>query len=155
MQYHFFSYDKGPIIFVLMITVVAFVLANIITCIIIQFSTKGNLPLGLFIASFCSLAISPPISWYIFQLLKKLHESRNNLQATNLKLEKALKDVSTLTGLLPICSKCKKVRDNEGYWKQIESYIESHSDVLFSHGLCEHCLEDLYGDKLWFNREKK
>jgi PAS domain-containing protein len=59
-------------------------------------------------------------------------------------LREALSEIKTLTGLLPICSACKKIRNPEGYWKQIEAYIMEHSDAEFSHGLCPECTEKLY-----------
>ena len=62
------------------------------------------------------------------------------------------KDINTLQGLLPICVKCKNIRDDKGYWSQIESYISNHSDVQFSHGLCEKCTEELYGEEAWYKK---
>lgn len=59
-------------------------------------------------------------------------------------LQKALAEVKTLSGLLPICSYCKKVRDDRGYWQQIESYITEHSELFFTHGLCPDCLAHHY-----------
>ena len=59
-------------------------------------------------------------------------------------LKAALAKVRTLSGLLPICANCKKIRDDHGYWTQIESYIRAHSEAEFSHGLCPECVEDLY-----------
>lgn len=56
--------------------------------------------------------------------------------------------VKQLTGFLPICSSCKKVRDDQGYWNQIESYIREHSDAEFTHSLCPECANRLYGDIL-------
>ena len=53
-----------------------------------------------------------------------------------LNLQKALAEVKTLSGLLPICSSCKKIRDDEGYWQQIEKYIRDHSEADFTHGIC-------------------
>ena len=67
------------------------------------------------------------------------------LSAMNDELRDALAHVKTLQGLLPICSNCKKVRDDDGYWKQIESYISDHSDAKFSHGTCPECMVKLYG----------
>lgn len=61
-------------------------------------------------------------------------------------LEEALSRVKTLSGLLPICSSCKKIRDDKGYWNQIENYINEHSDAKFSHGICPACANDLYPD---------
>ena len=59
-------------------------------------------------------------------------------------LERALADIKTLSGLLPICSNCKKVRDDQGYWKQIEGYIQEHTEAEFSHGICPECSKKLY-----------
>ena len=66
------------------------------------------------------------------------------LNKKNHELEAALKEVKTLQGLLPICASCKKIRDDKGYWIQIESYISDRSDVQFSHGICSDCAKKLY-----------
>jgi PAS domain S-box-containing protein len=60
------------------------------------------------------------------------------------KLTDALAEVRVLGGLLPICSSCKKIRDDKGYWKQLEEYFHSHSDVRFSHGMCPDCFKEFY-----------
>lgn len=60
------------------------------------------------------------------------------------ELKEALTRVKVLSGLLPICASCKKIRDDEGYWNQIESYIRDRSDADFSHGICPECKEKLY-----------
>ncbi len=62
------------------------------------------------------------------------------------ELQKALNEVKTLSGLIPICAQCKKVRDDSGYWNQIESYIHEHSNADFSHSICPDCAEKLYPD---------
>jgi len=59
-------------------------------------------------------------------------------------LQEALNQVKTLSGLLPICAHCKKIRDDKGYWNDVETYIHSHSDVDFSHGICPDCLQKYY-----------
>lgn len=61
-------------------------------------------------------------------------------------LLKALKEIKTLSGLLPICSSCKKIRDDKGYWNQIEAYISEHSKAEFSHGICPDCSQKLYSE---------
>jgi PAS domain S-box-containing protein len=63
------------------------------------------------------------------------------------ELRLALQEKKTLSGLLPICAHCKKIRDDQGYWKQIEVYIHSHSAVEFSHGVCPDCLEKWFPDE--------
>jgi hypothetical protein len=60
------------------------------------------------------------------------------------ELQKALNEVKTLSGLIPICAQCKKVRDDSGYWNQIESYIHKHSNADFSHSICPDCAKNLY-----------
>jgi DNA-binding NarL/FixJ family response regulator len=62
------------------------------------------------------------------------------------KLQNALAQVKTLSGLLPICSGCKKIRDDQGYWNRIESYISEHSEAQFSHGICPDCAKKYFPD---------
>ena len=66
------------------------------------------------------------------------------------KLKNALEDVKALSGLLPICSRCKKIRDDKGYWNTLEAYIEAHSDASFSHSMCIDCSDELYGEEDWY-----
>ena len=61
-------------------------------------------------------------------------------------LQEALARIKTLSGFLPICAACKKIRDDKGYWNQIEAYLSEHSEVEFSHGICPECTEKLYPD---------
>jgi len=58
--------------------------------------------------------------------------------------ERLQAEIGTLRGILPICASCKKIRDDKGYWNQIEAYIRDHSDVEFSHGICPDCMKRLY-----------
>jgi hypothetical protein len=60
--------------------------------------------------------------------------------------EKTLLDLKILSGLLPICASCKKIRDDKGYWNRIESYISNHSEAEFTHGICPDCAKKLYSD---------
>jgi len=72
---------------------------------------------------------------------KRAEEEREKLIV---ELRNALAEVRTLSGLLPICSSCKKIRDDQGYWNQIEVYISSHSTATFSHSICPECAKKLY-----------
>ncbi|MDY6954350.1 MAG: PAS domain-containing protein [Thermodesulfobacteriota bacterium] len=72
---------------------------------------------------------------------KRAEEERERLI---LELQEALAKVKTLSGLLPICASCKKIRDDKGYWQQIEEYIQEHSDAEFSHSVCPECAKRLY-----------
>lgn len=60
------------------------------------------------------------------------------------ELQTALQEVKTLSGLLPICASCKSIRNDQGYWHQIETYVEAHSTATFSHGICPACIRKLY-----------
>lgn len=68
---------------------------------------------------------------------------QTNLTARVTELEQALAHVQRLQGLLPICSYCKKVRNEANYWEQVDSYFSSHSDLDFTHGICPACAERL------------
>lgn len=72
---------------------------------------------------------------------KRAEEERERLIS---ELQKALNEVKTLRGLIPICANCKKIRDDQGFWTQVESYIQAHSSATFTHGLCPECFEKLY-----------
>jgi DNA-binding NtrC family response regulator len=74
---------------------------------------------------------------------KRAQEEREQLIE---RLQEALANIKALRGMLPICASCKKIRDDSGYWNQIESYIRAHADVEFSHGLCPECTSRLYPD---------
>ncbi|HID39902.1 MAG TPA: histidine kinase [Calditrichaeota bacterium] len=78
------------------------------------------------------------------KLEEGVHQRTLELLKQKQKLEEALEKVNTLSGLLPICSSCKKIRDDKGYWQQIEFYIRDHSEADFSHSLCPECAEKLY-----------
>ncbi|WP_319408450.1 hypothetical protein [uncultured Desulfosarcina sp.] len=66
------------------------------------------------------------------------------LQKTVVELEKALKEVKTLRGIVPICSFCKKIRNDQGYWDQVEVYVRHHTEANFSHGVCPDCMKIHY-----------
>jgi len=66
------------------------------------------------------------------------------LRRSNEELQKALRDVKVLRGLIPICASCKKIRNDGGFWQQLEEYIGEHSEAEFSHGICQPCMKKLY-----------
>ncbi len=86
------------------------------------------------------------------EISRALYLIANLLSKTALQNLRQKRSLSRLSGLLPICASCKKVRDDSGYWRQIETYISSHSETVFSHGLCPDCVEKLYGKEDWFKK---
>jgi HAMP domain-containing protein len=86
------------------------------------------------------------------QAIAELRDARDNLeqrvQERTLDLESALEKVQVLSGMLPICCSCKKIRNDKGYWQQVEQFVEMHTNARFTHGLCPECGLKLYGDIL-------
>ena len=80
----------------------------------------------------------------ISSLMNELIATKRDLQQKTMELQDALSQVKLLSGYLPICASCKKIRDDKGYWQAVESYIDSHSEAKFSHGICPECIQKLY-----------
>jgi len=72
---------------------------------------------------------------------KKKEEALKELISS---LQKAIEEIKTLKGIVPICCHCKKIRDDEGYWEQVEAYVSKHTEAQFSHGICPDCIKKLY-----------
>ena len=87
-----------------------------------------------------------------FMELKKSNEENERLIK---ELKSTLDEVRVLRGFIPICAHCKKIRNDEGYWQQIEWYLEEHSQLEFSHGICPECAEKTYGKEGWYQKMKK
>ena len=82
---------------------------------------------------------------YTKHLQETIDQRTSELQKSNQSLQDSLSTVKMLSGLLPICSNCQKIRDDGGYWEKVDVYIRDHSEVKFSHGMCPDCAEELYG----------
>ena len=80
--------------------------------------------------------------------------SRSDLDSTVLDLRQALSEVKKLQGILPICSYCKKIRDDHGAWQGIEQYVRERSDAQFSHGICPDCVEKYYPDMDLYRKDQ-
>ncbi|MBI9077819.1 MAG: hypothetical protein JEZ02_20640 [Desulfatibacillum sp.] len=110
-----------------------------------------------------------PINFLGIVILRSINRTRRNeylsfieLRESNAEKEKliqnlqaTLDEVKVLRGFIPICANCKKIRDDEGYWNQIETYLEEHSQMAFSHGMCPDCADELYGKEEWFKKMKR
>ncbi|MBU1740269.1 MAG: hypothetical protein KKC37_01910, partial [Proteobacteria bacterium] len=101
---------------------------------------------SLMFAVVTPLMIAPPLCVIGFRLMLKYYQLQTELGRANRELTQALSQVKELSGLLPICSSCKRIRDDHGYWNQIEAYIQKNSKAEFTHGLCPDCMQDLYPD---------
>ena len=74
----------------------------------------------------------------------KLVHANEKIENQKKELEDALEEIKTLSGFIPICAHCKKIRDDKGYWNQVEQYISKHSEAKFSHSICPDCMKKLY-----------
>lgn len=81
---------------------------------------------------------------YAWRRLIEVRNYERLLQKQNMELKKALQEIKTLQGLVPICACCKKIRDDQGYWHQVESYVVAHTEAEFTHGICPECAKKLY-----------
>jgi sigma-B regulation protein RsbU (phosphoserine phosphatase) len=88
------------------------------------------------------------------RLERRIQEQNREKDELIGRLQEALENVRKLSGLLPICSSCKKIRDDKGYWNQIEKYISEHSEAMFSHGICPDCVKKLYPQYKNFIKEE-
>ncbi|MEW6521242.1 MAG: hypothetical protein AB1461_17720 [Thermodesulfobacteriota bacterium] len=90
----------------------------------------------------------PALYFFFFRPLDQHMKQRQQAEAEKDRLieelHKAFSEVKTLRGIVPICASCKKIRDDKGFWQQVEVYVSAHSDALFSHGICPECVEKLY-----------
>ena len=100
-----------------------------------QFGTKVRFPLSFLLVSI--------FSYYIEDIRIRTHIS---LMEEEKQSQKYLEEIKTLRGILPICSHCKKIRNDEGVWNRLESYITEHSEAEFTHSVCPNCIKELYPD---------
>ncbi len=105
---------------------------------------QSNLEKIALILSISGVLISLIIA---FIATKLVLNSEKLLQEKNDALQKAIDEIKTLQGILPICMYCKEIRDDKGDWSQLEKYISDHSEARFSHGICDKCLEKHYPDE--------
>lgn len=110
-----------------------------------RFSTYTG---AFFDASLLTTVILPVLYFFIVRPLKLHIELRKQVEEEQkrliLELQDALKSVKVLSGMLPICAACKKIRDDKGYWNQVEKYVEDHSEAAFTHSICPECAKRLY-----------
>lgn len=88
----------------------------------------------------------------ILMISKKLNQELtcdiSKRKKIEIQLRESLNEIKVLRGIVPICSYCKKIRDDKGYWNQLEAYISSHSEAQFSHGICQECIKEHYPEEV-------
>jgi cobalamin-dependent methionine synthase I len=107
----------------------------------VSFGMPGRHQLG---AAFLPMAMGAGLTSAILDARTPAIVESVELRRSNEELQKALKEVKVLRGLIPICASCKKIRNDGGFWQQLEEYLGEHSEAEFSHGLCQPCIKKLY-----------
>lgn len=97
----------------------------------------------------------PWISWNLHIYRRRQFATQLEQIAITEKLQYANSEIRTLQATLPLCSGCKRIRDDKGYWSQIDAYIENNTETQFSHGMCLSCVEKLYGEQEWYKRKQQ
>lgn len=138
-------YWLGPGKATVLITVVAMLISVMITVgAVFLFVGGSRLTFSIALAALLPGVMVPTIFYFYLQLLAQVDQAAREKAHLIAELQAALFSVKRLSGLLPICSACKKIRDDDGYWHQVEVYLHSHSEVDFSHSICPDCVEQLY-----------
>src|SRR5215472_7316079 len=101
---------------------------------------KTTEPFGYLLKPFDTRVMQTTIEMALYK--HRMEQERAHLLR---QLQEALTNIKTLQGLLPICAACKKIRDDQGYWHQVEEYISQHSGAEFTHGICPDCIRTHYG----------
>lgn len=109
-------------------------------------ATVYKLDEGWFLIAEISTFTSSEVLNQITILNNELANINRQLVKKNRQLEEAQKKIKMLSGLIPICSYCKKIRDDAGFWNQLESYITQNSEAVFSHGICPNCCKEHFPD---------
>ena len=135
----------GPVKATILITLIA-VLISVTVTITALLLVYGNVAIlfSTMLAILLPGTISPAIAYLFFKLLAQVDQAKKEKEAVIVELQDALANIKLLSGLLPICASCKKIRDDGGYWHQVESYMHRHAGVEFSHSICPECRTKLY-----------
>jgi len=112
---------------------------HVTSLLLLMMGTLFSAAAGLF-----ALSLETSKAW----LEEEVNRRTEELEKRNETLERAMREIKVLQGFLPICACCKKIRNDKGYWENLEDYIQSHSEAEFSHGLCRECIHRLYPDRL-------
>ena len=107
-----------------------------------------NLAFAVPVSLVVPAVVSFPVSYITCSLLVRLDKAERERAQLVAELQEALDNVQTLSGLLPICASCRRIRDDEGQWQPVEVYISDRSEADFSHGICPECAQELYPDML-------
>jgi len=127
---------------------VIFVLEAVVMLLLMHLPPIASYQEAFLDATLVSFIIFPSLYFFVFRPIR-IHiylrrQAEDEKDSLITELQEALDEVKTLRGFIPICASCKKIRDDKGFWQQVEVYISTHSDAQFSHGICPECVKKLY-----------
>ena len=142
------TFHSHPL-FLLFVTAITIYTTEVLIMVLLwKFPFLPPIPQAFIDASLLLIFVFPNLYLFVFKPLRVQIEKRNRAEEEKnfliKELRQALDEVMTLQGIIPICAACKKIRDDKGYWHQVEAYITGHSNASFSHGICPDCVEKLY-----------
>ena len=144
------GFISKPAYLLLSISSIVFVLEAVVMLLLKYLPPMTSYQEAFLDASLLTFIIFPALYFLVFRpicvhidLRRQAEDEKDSLI---IELQKALDEVKTLRGFIPICASCKKIRNDKGSWQQIEAYISAHSDAEFSHGICPECAKKLYPD---------
>jgi hypothetical protein len=106
---------------------------------------------GFMVGAILVIIIVSTLAVYIHRINSRLHREAAEHKQTQEFLQKAFDDIRTLRGILPLCASCKIIRDDHGFWEQVEVYVRDHTEAEFSHGISPECAKLLYPE--YINQE--
>lgn len=108
---------------------------------------KDGSVIAISLTSHSSLYRGKKLIYCVSRDISKFKKSEIEKEGLIAELQEALSEISTLRGILPLCSYCKKIRDDKGYWEQVDIYISKHLDADISHSICPDCMKEHYPDQ--------
>lgn len=137
-----------PLRILFLVAVSMFVTEVLITFLFSLFPLMTPVQEGILDSSLLLIFIAPLLYVFFYKPflldIKERKKAEREKEATIIELQRAMDEIKILKGFIPICAKCKKVRDDAGSWQHIETYIGDRSEAQFSHGICPDCAKELY-----------
>jgi uncharacterized membrane protein YwzB len=134
--------DDNILLAILKVVVLAVAGCVLGSVIIALFLLKASMPairLCIIMATLCPMSLAPFLVVLYMRTTKQIRHKHMQLNRSINELDEAIANVKELKGLIPICAYCKKIRDDAGFWNELESYIQAHSQTLVEHCLCPEC----------------
>jgi len=148
-EQHSKLYSK-PGILLLVAAGVIFMMEALVMFLLLLLPVLDPITAALIDAAMLTVVIFPILYLLVFRPMQEQINRRKSAEMEKDRviehLEEALAEVKTLQDIIPMCASCKKIRDDQGFWMQVDEYLSSHADILISHGLCADCAKELYSD---------